>query len=106
LFDSENARIVEVDYGVVKFEDVGFLYGLGKLALSNVNFETPSQGLVGAVREIGSGKSTILSLLVRFWDVTFGSITIGGKDIRSFTLDFLRKNIGVVMQVASFLGPY
>jgi len=97
-FDDQNARPLEVSRGLVKFEDVGFSSGPGKPVVGSINFEA-CRCLVGVVGEIGSGKTTLLHLLVRFYDVTTGSITIDGQDIRSVTLESLRRNIGVVMQV-------
>ena len=66
--------------------------------LSNISFDVSAGAMIALVGPTGAGKSTILSLLTRFYDVTAGAITIDGIDIRDMTLDSLRNNISVVLQ--------
>ena len=84
--------------GHVRFEGVSFSYGSGVPALKNVNISAPPGSVVALLGAPGSGKSTIVNLLPRFYDVTSGSITIDGQDIRDFTLSSLRRNVGLVQQ--------
>jgi len=70
----------------------------GVVALENVNLELHKGEIHGLVGENGSGKSTILRLLMRFWDVTKGQITIGSKDIRDIPLLQLRSDISIMDQ--------
>ncbi|KFA55612.1 hypothetical protein S40293_09681 [Stachybotrys chartarum IBT 40293] len=86
--------------GEVSFNDVNFSYQVqkGDPVLHGINFTVAPGTKTAIVGESGSGKSTCLRLLFRFYDVSDGSITIDGHDLRDLTLDSLRKNIGVVPQ--------
>lgn len=84
--------------GRVAFEKVSFAYEPGRPTLSDVSFEAEPGRMVALVGATGSGKSTALSLLHRAFDPQSGRITIDGVDIRDFTLDGLRRNVGVVFQ--------
>ena len=84
--------------GHVRFEDVSFSYGEGAAALKHVDFEVRPGQAVALLGSPGSGKSTIVSLLSRFYDVASGRVTIDGLDIRNATLKSLRRNIGLVQQ--------
>ena len=66
--------------------------------MSGVNIDAPPQQVTAILGAPGSGKSTIVNLLPRFYDVNVGRITIDGADIREFTLESLRRNIGIVQQ--------
>jgi ATP-binding cassette subfamily B protein len=66
--------------------------------LEDINLETKSGEMVALLGATGSGKTTLVNLIPRFYDVTAGSITIDGIDIRDVTLDSLRKNVGIVQQ--------
>jgi ABC-type multidrug transport system fused ATPase/permease subunit len=83
--------------GQVDFEDVSFGYG-NTTALKNVTFHVPPGQLVALLGGSGSGKSTIASLISRFYDVTGGRILVDGTDIRDVTLASLRKNVGIAQQ--------
>ena len=83
----------------VEFRDVSFTYpGHAKPALSRVSFVAEEGQTLALVGPSGSGKSTIIKLTMRFYDVTDGEVLINGRDIRSFTQDSLRTQIGAVLQ--------
>ena len=84
--------------GHVVFKDVSFSYEGGNQVLDNVNIEAKPGEIIALLGGPGSGKSSLVNLLPRFYDVTEGSITIDGDDIRDFTLKSLRENIGMVQQ--------
>jgi ATP-binding cassette, subfamily B, multidrug efflux pump len=85
--------------GDVKFENVTFRYfGGGDPVLKNVSFETKPGETIALLGATGSGKTTIINLLPRFYDPTEGRITIDGHDLRDVTLDSLRSQIGIVLQ--------
>ncbi|HXZ17949.1 MAG TPA: ATP-binding cassette domain-containing protein, partial [Roseiarcus sp.] len=96
--DAPDAVAVGRLAGRVRFEDVSFAYDKGREALSDVSFEAKAGETIALVGATGSGKSTTLNLLHRVFDPTEGRITIDGRDIRSMTLESLRRNIGVVFQ--------
>lgn len=82
----------------IKFNDVSFAYIQDVPVLKNVNLIVNHGETIAIVGNSGGGKTTLVNLLPRFYDVTKGSITIDGVDIRDFTLKSLRKNIAVVFQ--------
>ena len=85
--------------GRVAFEDVTFRYfGGGDPVLRNVSFTAAPGQTVALLGATGSGKSTIINLIPRFYDVTSGRVTVDGHDVRAVTLDSLRGQIGIVLQ--------
>ena len=96
--DSENAKDLVVNNGEVTFEDVDFSYQEDRSILHDVNFSIPAGKTVAVVGFSGGGKSTLVRLLFRFYDVTKGRILIDGQDIKSVTQSSLRKAIGIVPQ--------
>ena len=91
--------------GHVRFEGVSFGYGGARPVLTDVDIDAPPGTVIALLGPAGSGKSTIVNLIPRFYDVTTGRITIDGKDVRSVTLDSLRGSIGIVQQdVFLFIG--
>ena len=84
--------------GYISFRDVCFSYIEGEPVLENITFDIPKQKIVALVGPTGVGKSTLVSLIPRFYDVTSGSILIDGMDIRDIALDSLRKQISIVLQ--------
>ena len=84
--------------GHVRFENVSFSYGSQLAALRGVSFSAEPGQVTAILGAPGSGKSTIVNLLPRFYDVTDGGITVDGRDIRDFSLASLRRNVGIVQQ--------
>jgi len=84
--------------GLVEFDNVSFSYDSMGPALNDVSFRVEPGQTVALIGGSGSGKSTVTSLLSRFYDVTNGRITIDGTDIRDVTLASLRKNVGIAQQ--------
>lgn len=104
MFEVENSvksgsQKLESDKIDLKFENVCLNYTKeGNEALSNINFEIQTGQTLGIVGGTGSGKTSIINLIPRFYDVTSGKIKINGKDIKEYNVEDLRKNIGIVMQ--------
>lgn len=91
--------------GHVRFEDVGFGYNQVSAVLSNVDIDAKPGQVIALLGPTGSGKSTVVNLIPRFYDITAGRITIDGIDIRDVTIESLRHNIGIVQQdVFLFIG--
>jgi subfamily B ATP-binding cassette protein MsbA len=84
--------------GHVRFEDVCFEYLPGKPVLRGINLEAPPGATVALVGHTGCGKTTLTSLLLRFYDVKSGRITVDGHDVRDVKVRSLRKQIGQVLQ--------
>src|SRR6266508_1254620 len=84
--------------GDIRYQDVSFSYVEGLPALKNVSFHAPPGATVALVGTTGAGKSTLVNLLVRFYEFTSGQIYIDGKPIRDYELRALREAIGVVTQ--------
>ncbi len=96
----ENA-VQEVTDGRVEFEDVSFAYkkgGRGEMALSHINLQVSAGETVGIIGATGSSKSTLVNLISRLYDVTEGSVKVGGRDVREYELDALRNKVAVVLQ--------
>lgn len=99
IVDKPNASKLPAVKGDVKFENVTFRYvGGGEPVLKNVTFEAKSGETIALLGATGSGKTSIINLLPRFYDPVEGSITIDGHDLRDVTLDSLRSQIGIVLQ--------
>ena len=84
--------------GDVRFDNVRFGYDGGLPVLHDISFEVESGHVVALLGAPGSGKTTIVNLIPRFYDVSSGSVTIDGDDVRNATLESLRRNIGIVQQ--------
>jgi ATP-binding cassette subfamily B protein len=84
--------------GAVKFEHIWFAYNGEEYVLKDVDFDVKPGETIALVGATGAGKSSIINLLNRFYEINKGSIMIDGEDIRSYELGHLRKNIGVVLQ--------
>src|SRR6266704_107357 len=98
LADPGRARIA----GDIRYEDVSFSYAEGLPALRHVSFHAPPGATIALVGATGAGKSTLMNLLVRFYEFTSGEIYVDGKSVREYGLRTLREAIGVVTQ-ESFL---
>ena len=90
--------------GAVEFSGVGFGYEEGKPVLDEIGFRTRPGQVVAVVGPTGAGKTTLVNLLGRFYDVQSGSITIDGTDIRDLRIDDLRRCMGVVLQESFFFA--
>ncbi len=84
--------------GEVKLENVSFGYNPGKLVLKNIDISVTKGQKVALVGPTGSGKTTVMNLMNRFYDVTSGEIKIDGINIQEMTMDSLRNNVGIVLQ--------
>ena len=82
----------------VEIRNVDFSYQLGKPILKDVSISAPKGKMIAVVGPTGSGKTTIMNLINRFYDVDAGSISFDGRDIREFDLDSLRSKVGIVLQ--------
>ena len=103
--DSENAACLEKINGEITFDDVSFNYGDDERVLKNVSLTIESGKTVALVGPSGGGKTTICSLIPRFYDVTSGSIKLDGVDVKDIKQHSLRQNIGIVQQdVYMFYG--
>lgn len=95
--DKEEPVILEQVKGNIAFDQVSF--GIeGKTILENISFEVPAGKTLGIMGATGSGKSSIINLLQRFYDATEGAVKIDGVDVRDLSLGQLRSNISVVLQ--------
>jgi ATP-binding cassette subfamily B protein len=93
-----NARSAPPFQGAIRFEDVSFAYESGRPILEHLDFEVQPGQQVALIGPSGIGKSTIVNLLLRFYDPHQGRVTIDGIDVRDYTLASLRSQIGVVLQ--------
>jgi ATP-binding cassette subfamily B protein len=84
--------------GEVKFENVSFAYNGEEYVLKNINLDIKTGETFALVGATGAGKSSIINLLSRFYEISQGSIRVDGVDVREYDLGFLRRNIGVVLQ--------
>ncbi len=98
ITDSGAAIEMKTVRGAVEFQNVSFGYERHRPVLHGVNLKVEPGEMIGLVGHSGAGKSTIINLLLRFYDVTEGSLLVDGVDIRDIKRDDLRKNIGVVLQ--------
>lgn len=97
--DKPNAGVLATVQGNVKFENVLFRYFKGgEPVLNHVSFEAQAGQTVALLGATGSGKTTIINLIPRFYDVSEGRVLIDGHDVRDVTLESLRSNIGIVLQ--------
>ncbi len=97
ITDKEEPVVLDKVEGSIAFEKVSFAVD-GKQILDDISFSLPAGKTLGIMGATGSGKSTIINLLQRFYDVSEGAVKIDGVDIRDLTLKQLRSNIAVVLQ--------
>jgi len=98
IADKPNAQDIGDITGEVKFDDVTFSYEQCKTVLEHISFDVKPGESVALVGPTGAGKSTVVSLLSRFYDLDSGKITIDGKDISQATLHSLRSQMGIMLQ--------
>ena len=96
--DLNEEGLREVKDGSIVFKDVDFAYREGKKVLKNINLEIKSGETVGILGTTGSGKSTLVSLIARLYDVSSGSLLVGGVDVRQYNVHALRDAVSVVLQ--------
>lgn len=89
------------DVPAVEFSHVGLVYaGAGEASLTDIDFSVKSGETIGIIGGTGSGKSSVVNLIPRFYDATSGTVKVNGKDVKDYTLEELREKIGVVLQKA------
>ncbi len=96
--EKEYARVLTDTKGAIEIKDVNFSYVKDKTLITNLNLSVKPGMRVAIVGPTGCGKSTLINLLMRFYDVDTGSISVDGTDIRDITRDSLRENYGMVLQ--------
>lgn len=97
--DSANASVMPAIKGAVRFDNVSLRYaGSANKVLDDVSFAIPAGTTVAILGTTGSGKSSLINLIPRFYDTTSGAIVIDDHDVRNVTLDSLRSQIGIVLQ--------
>ena len=96
--DAPDAKELKDVRGEVEYRDVCFSYGNGVEVLKNVSFRVPPGGSLALVGPSGGGKTTLCSLLPRFYDVTGGAVLVDGQDVRTLTQESLRRAVGVIQQ--------
>ena len=96
-YDFDNKKNTLKNY-TVRFENVSFSYEKNKEVLHDISFVAEERSINALIGESGSGKSTIMNLITRFWDITDGEITIGGENIKNLNPDFLLNSVSVVFQ--------
>ena len=96
--DVEDAAVLENCRGQVRVEDVSFGYVPGKVILKNIDLKAEPGQTIAIVGPTGAGKTTIINLLMRFYDVNSGQIFVDGREARQYTLDSLRRSYAMVLQ--------
>jgi len=96
---SDELDLAGYDGDIITFENVGFAYPKAKEeALSDISLSIKKGETVGIIGGTGSGKSSLINLIPRFYDISRGSIKLAGKDIKEYSLDSIRKNVALVEQ--------
>ncbi|MBE6693815.1 MAG: ABC transporter ATP-binding protein [Ruminococcaceae bacterium] len=92
--------VTQVKDGSIRFDSVSFSYSktASRATLSDIDLDIPSGATVGILGGTGSSKSSLIQLICRLYDVTDGSVTVGGVDVREYDLDVLRNEVAVVLQ--------
>lgn len=103
ILDKPNALPLKVSQGAIKFEHIDFCYEAGKPLLNGFNLTIRPGEKVGLIGRSGAGKSTIVNLLLRFYEPQSGTVSIDGQDISGITQESLRAQIGLVTQDTSLL---
>ena len=104
IVDKEDAISLEEEIHTVAFSNVDFTYpGTSTMVLSNVSFEVKSGDFLGIMGHTGAGKTTILKLLMRYYEPDNGKVMINGIDVQDLTLDSVRGQMGFVSQDPFFV---
>ena len=103
LYDN-NISINKIPSGTIVFKDVSFSYKSGEPVLNNINFSIRKNETLAIVGPTGSGKTTIINLLMKWYDLSHGSIFINNSNISKLSLNELRRSIGIVLQDNLFLA--
>lgn len=100
IIDPKKPADCPIKEGNIEFDKVAFRYpqSTGSPVLSDINLKLSAGETIGIIGETGSGKSTLVNLIPRLYDVTEGSVKIDGVDVRDISLEHLRNNIGIVLQ--------
>ncbi len=100
ITDDDNDESLVLEDGSIKFDNVSFKYSqkANRNALENINLEIKSGETIGIIGPTGSGKTSLIQLIPRLYDVTEGSVVVGGHDVRKYKLDNLRKEVAIVLQ--------
>jgi ATP-binding cassette, subfamily B, bacterial len=98
IVDPHAVRIPGRSAGAIRFQNVTFAYNSDENVLENIALDIPAQQVVALVGPTGVGKTTLVSLIPRFYDVSSGSILLDGQDIRDLSLSDLRRQISIVLQ--------
>ena len=96
--DSNPDGLTAVSDGSVEFDHVNFGYSPNSSVLKDINISIKSGDMVGILGTTGSGKSTLISLIARLYDASSGTVYVGGRDVRSYSLEALRNNVSIVLQ--------
>lgn len=99
--NQENAKDVKAEGGFLRFEDVALQYqGAGAETLSHISFQVEKGQTVGIIGGTGSGKTSLVHLIPKFYEATQGNIYLDGKNVREYSIQEMRKKVGIVMQKA------
>lgn len=104
IVDAKDAVPIKNPHGDIRYEDVSFSYEDNEIVLNHINFNIKAGKSIALVGPSGGGKTTICSLLPRFYNITGGAITIGGQNITEIQLESLRHAIGLVQQDVYLFG--
>lgn len=102
--DNTDAKVMQTSQGTITFEKVSFAYTPERPLINDFSLEVKPGTRVAIVGQTGAGKTTLVNLLMRFYDVDRGSIKIDGVDIKTITRDSLRRNFGMVLQDTWLFG--
>jgi ATP-binding cassette subfamily B protein len=98
ITDGEDAQALRVSEGVIRFNQINFNYSDAKPILENLDLTIEPKQKIGLIGSSGAGKTTLVKLLLRFYDVQQGSLEIDGQNIKDVTLESLRQNIAIIPQ--------
>jgi ATP-binding cassette subfamily B protein len=98
IVDTQNAKELPQIVGEVEFRNVSFAYDDGEVVLKNISFKVKHGETIALVGHTGAGKTTIVNLLSRFYDITEGEILIDGYNIKDVTIESLRSQMGIMSQ--------